>query len=363
MSNLSNAEEIKQKIVEYIDVSGPSIPMKISNYFKIDSVIANAFLSELMSDRKIKMSHMRVGNSPLYYIRGQEFQLEKFVGYLGDRERDAFEILKERGVVEDSKMPPVVRVALRAIKDFAFPIHHRDNYYWRFLKLSDSQAIEMIDRGLTAPLKLSLEKKPEEKKDVKKEVIEIFDSPKEEVEEKKEVVDKPVLVEEGIRTKIETELPKQKGFEIEKRQTEFISPVEVVLPKHNLIEAESIINESRNPSDEVEKPKPKKRVRKKSVFVTTLLESLGNEGYEVVEDEKIKQKEYFAVSEFNGERFCVVGKDKKIITEKDLMLALKVGQKYKLPIIFVSRGEPNKKALDWLDYFGNLMIFKGLNQE
>jgi hypothetical protein len=57
-------------------------------------LFASAFLSELLTEQKIKMTHMRVGSSPVYYIPGQEEGLEKYSTYLKSKEKEAYDFFK-----------------------------------------------------------------------------------------------------------------------------------------------------------------------------------------------------------------------------------------------------------------------------
>ena len=74
--------EIKRKIVSILKFKGPSLPVHIAKQTGQSMLFSSAFLSELVSDKEVKLSHMKVGGSPLYYIPGQEESLEKFSNYL-----------------------------------------------------------------------------------------------------------------------------------------------------------------------------------------------------------------------------------------------------------------------------------------
>ena len=146
---MNNLDDQKQKILQFIRMRGPNITMRVSNYLKVDSLITSAFLSDLLSDKAIKMSSMKVGNSPIYLIPGQELQLEAFSHYLGAKEKEAFEILKREKVLDDNKLLPAIRVALRAIKDFAFSLEYNGNLYWRYISVNENEAYELINKGMT----------------------------------------------------------------------------------------------------------------------------------------------------------------------------------------------------------------------
>jgi len=113
-----NLDDHKKKIIGFIETRGPCLPIHISGYLKLDTLLAGAFLSDLLSDNQLRISNLRVGNSPVYFIKGQEIQLEKFAQHLNGKEKEAYNLLKEYGVLNDRLLLPAIRVALRSIKDF-----------------------------------------------------------------------------------------------------------------------------------------------------------------------------------------------------------------------------------------------------
>lgn len=143
MPDLDQYQQQKEKILLTMKVRGPCLPVQIAKVLNVTPLFASAFLSELKAEDKIKISNMRVGGSPLYYLPGQEFSLENFVKYLNQREREAFQLLKENKILEDDRQTPVVRVALRAIKDFAFPLRIMYNgepkVFWKHFSISDEE--------------------------------------------------------------------------------------------------------------------------------------------------------------------------------------------------------------------------------
>jgi len=88
---------IKEKILSIVNQKGPSLPAHIASKTGLSMLFASAFLSELLSEKKIKISNMKVGNSPLYYIPGQESQLENFSHTnLKSKEKECFSIIKRQ---------------------------------------------------------------------------------------------------------------------------------------------------------------------------------------------------------------------------------------------------------------------------
>jgi len=134
---------IKEKILSFLEINGPSLPVHIAKYINTNMIFASAFLSELFSNKKLKISYMKVGSSPIYYLPGQEEGLEKFSQYLKPKEREAYELLKEKRYLKDKNQDPAIRVALREIKDFAFAFEKENEVFWRYLT-AEKQEIPKI---------------------------------------------------------------------------------------------------------------------------------------------------------------------------------------------------------------------------
>ena len=130
-----DTSEIKEKIIVILRKNGPSLPVHIAREIESSILFTSAFLSELASEKRIKISHMKVGNSPLYYLLGQEQLLEKSSHYLKSKEKEAFILLKEKKFIKDSGQDPAIRVALREIKDFAIPFKKDEEIFWRYFTI------------------------------------------------------------------------------------------------------------------------------------------------------------------------------------------------------------------------------------
>ena len=167
--------ELKERILEIIKSRGPSFPAQISSQIGMSILFTSAFLSELLSEKKLKISHMKVGNSPLYFISGQENLLERYSGSLKSKEKDAFELLKEKKFLIDNEQEPAIRVALRSIRDFAIPFEKHNKLYWRYLTAEEEElGIKEVKKVEIKKPDKKLEifdKKPEPKKPIKKKAV------------------------------------------------------------------------------------------------------------------------------------------------------------------------------------------------
>lgn len=142
---VQDASEIKEKIISILKKRGPSLPIHIAKETKLSILFASAFLSELLAEKKIKISNMRVGSSPIYFIAEQKIMLEKFSEYLKSKEKDAFLLLKKKKFLKDSNQEPAIRVALRELKDFAMPFEKNEEIYWKYLDVSEAELKNFIE--------------------------------------------------------------------------------------------------------------------------------------------------------------------------------------------------------------------------
>ena len=125
-------QEKKSKIISFLRIGGPSLPVRIAKTIEMDPVFASAILSELIGTKQIKTSHLKVGASPLYLIPGQEQKLEDHTENLKPIEQEALLKLKENKILTDENEEPSIRVALRNIKDFAIPFKSQDKIMWEY---------------------------------------------------------------------------------------------------------------------------------------------------------------------------------------------------------------------------------------
>jgi len=81
---------------------GPTLPAKVAKAINQPLLIASAALSDLSSQGKVKISNLKVGGSPLYYLPGQEEELMKFASKTDKKfysKLIVYRDLRERGFV------------------------------------------------------------------------------------------------------------------------------------------------------------------------------------------------------------------------------------------------------------------------
>lgn len=284
----------KNRILEVINQRGPELPVRVASTIGQNNIFTAAFMSELVGEQKLKLSNMKVGGSPLYYIQGQEEQLQKFTEYLNHKEKEAFKLLKQSEILEDANQEPAIRVALRSIKDFAVPIkiidQGQEKIFWKIHTLPNDKAKELIE-GIINPT-------PIKKEEPKAEVKEIV---KEQIQEVKKVEETQ-------------EVQKIKEPKIKETSSPFLDKL-----RKNLSQKEYEIT--------------KEILAKKKEFTA-----------------KIKLNSHFGPQEL-----YLVAKDKKKITLEDIVSTLQKAQAEKMPALIISPGEVDKKALDYYNEWSNLI--------
>lgn len=309
--NINDAAYLKERIISTMKMKGPSLPINVGKTIGQSTIFASAFLSELYSEGKVKISNLKVGSSPLYFLPGQEPLLENFIQYLNQKEKEAFQILKERQLLDDEKQHPAIRVALRAIKDFAIPlritIDGESKNFWRFFLLPESE----------------IKNKLENKEDTKKQ-----EEPKQEKIEEKEVV---------------------REIDNLEKIKESIKEIEVEIKKEELKETEE------------EKPKDKKKKVKESdlKFVNSIKDYLSGKEIEIIEIISEKKNEFIAKirtdTTFGKQEYYLIAKDKKKIIEDELIIAVQKANEQKMPALLMTKGDIDKKAIDYLKSWRNMI--------
>ncbi|MBL7147282.1 MAG: hypothetical protein ISS82_00460 [Nanoarchaeota archaeon] len=262
---MPNPLEVNANIVDFVRRNGPVLPVQISKEIGSNLLFAGAIMSELVRNKKLKLSYVKVGGSPVYYVEGQENKLQDYYKYLNEKEREIYEILKEKKVLEDTKLEPWQRVAIREIKDFANMLKtNTGEIFWKWY-LTDLKDAEIIIKSW-----IKKEKKVEEK---------IVKEPK--------VIEKQEKLREGA-------------------SLEFIN--EYFIKKNIKILEENLIRKNKEVDYTVNIP-----------------------------------------SEVGNIKFFVKFKDKKKISDSDLILAHNKSRSKKLPLLFLSKGDLTKKAMEYIE--------------
>jgi len=74
---------MRDKILKFVQEEGPVLPIEVGSKVDSNSLLANAYLEELVESNQIIASKEKVGSARLYYTKEQESQVEKRLSELG----------------------------------------------------------------------------------------------------------------------------------------------------------------------------------------------------------------------------------------------------------------------------------------
>ena len=155
--------ETNERILFLLKERGPILPVQASKEINENILMTSARLSELLTSKRIKISNLKIGGSPLYYLSGQEHKLQNFTENLNGVEKKAYDMLYQNKILKDYEQEPAIRVALRQIKDFAIPLQvnyeNKIEIFWKWY-LIDNKEMELL-------IKSKLSEKKEEISDKK----------------------------------------------------------------------------------------------------------------------------------------------------------------------------------------------------
>ncbi len=284
-----SVNELRNKVISYVRMNGPILPVQIAKSTGVDILFSGALLSELVANKIIKISHAKIGSSPVYYAPGQEPKLNMLYKNLPEKERQAYDLLKEKKMVFDRDVEPAIRVALRFIKDFSIPLtimrNNQQETAWKWYLSSDEEITKML-----AP-------KP-------------LDIPQPTLQPNEELL-QPIRETKELQQQLEPKPEAQK---------------EVMKLK-----------------------KPRQKQPLEDLFLQQVYDYLNKTKIRVIATDSIKKNKeanlIIAVPSHLGEiEFLLAAKNKKKMSEADVSLAHHQGQIKKLPVILLSPGEMAKKA-------------------
>lgn len=301
-SAADKASEIKRKILSHIERNGPSLPVAISREVGISSLFSSAFLSELLEDESIKISKMKVGGSPLYFLPGQHQMLENFSRYLPEKEKEALHLLKERKVLKDAEQEPAIRIALRSLKDFASPIVIEQNnakeVYWRYVMTNENEAKHLISES----------------------IAEILQPARREMQ-----ISQPVVLKQDSHVQV-------------------VPGIQKLVPRLDIFNKEPV---------RTEKPVKAEKIKKEK-FSDEVKAFLEKRNMRILEIDKLDKKEVTAKIKLGEKEVLLYAVDKKRVDESDLIKAHKKSQLMGISYFILTRGETTKKLKDAIDAYKNL---------
>jgi len=314
-ADLNKLNDTKQKIINFMSVHGPSLPVHLAREIASSPIFAAAFLSELYAEGRIKISNMRVGSSPLYFLPGQEPLLENFINYLNQKEKEALSLLKNYKILEDEKQEPVVRVALRAVKDFAIPlkvqVNNETKVIWKYFLFQDDEIRSLVNEKLNPPV-------------------------------------------QKIQKQIEPDIKPIHQPQVQQKEQSLPQTSEQITQREH----------SQEEPQEIPKEKLKRKAKPKAdpKFPRAVKEYLSSKNIEVLSIIEEKAKEFTAKvrtdNVFGKQEYYLIAKDKKKITDVDLTLAHHQAQQEKMIALILAPGDLDKKAIEYHSHWKNLIKFE-----
>lgn len=359
--------EKNEQIMELLKARGPILPVEAAKRVDSDIIIASAYLATMVSREEVKMSHLRVGGSPLYYLPGQESMLQNFADRLNPPEKRAYNLIKERKILRDNELEPVQRVSLRAIKDFALPLNvkHENNIeiFWKWYLLSDAEAEPLIKKQLqpeaeepaaekitqAAPEKAAEQRpapRPEPLKPLKKEAAEET----KEIREAKAARDQREALADA-----EAEIPKPCPVPILKKSEDKPARKRPAKLKQEVLTSESPARPTQE-TTAAPQPMPEQGFSEpetKDKFFEEVKGYFSANNIMILESAIVKKNSELDLvvslpSAVGRLTYYCKAKNKKKSNEGDLASAYVQGQSRKLPTLYLSRGDLMKKASEML---------------
>jgi len=275
----------------------PLLPGDVAKSLNTDLIMASAMLSELSANKKLRISRLKVGSSPLYFIPEKESMLENYTNSLNEKDRKTVEILKMNKILRDSALDPLTRVSLRQISDFSKPIEVKQDgqseLFWKWFLTSDSEA-ELMIRQIIEPSKPEIKSLPVVQKDAQLHLVDL------------NLHQESVALVQNVEKKV-----------VAPSQTHLEKPIS------------------------------------KNTFFASISSFFGANKIKVIEQKEIKKlNDYDFIVELPSSvgmlTYYCKARNKKKIVDADVSNAFVQGQLKKLPVILLSNGELHKNAKELL---------------
>jgi len=341
------------KIIQFIKMHGPLLPVQLSKEFKQDTIIMGAVLSELASAKKIFISNAKIGSSPVYYMKEQSYKLQDLYKHLNEKDQRAYDLLRQKKVLRDKELTPLLRVSLRQIKDFAVPITVKvgknEELFWRWYLVSQDEAGKLIRPIFVkqeirpkkqAPASESREKsgKPDKTDKSRQRLFKKQGKPKQESRPKPILKQKPALKPLRKPVPRQASEPRIKPL---KQAKLTLGPAETA-QKTTEIDIEEIKDRLHS--------KIKRFFNKKEITIKSanVIRKNTEIEYTLSVPSPVGKIAYYSKA-----------KSKKRVNDSDLASAYVRGQMKKLPVLFIITGSLTKKAKEMLSTeFDNLKVVR-----
>ncbi len=343
--------EYRDRILGMAKVS-PLLPVQVAKALNTNSLFASAMLSELTSKGLLKVSNLKLGSSPLYYLPEFSGQLQAYADKLNVKDKATYDLLKEKKVLREKELDPLTRVSVKSIKDFSRPLevtfNEQREIFWKWFLLSDQDA-EIIIKQL-----LNIEAPKQEEQKIQETVAQkalpaVNTVEHMHAERSKRISRQKKLVEQQVKEPV-AGIQKDTPKKIVPRKEKDAEPV-----REDLFAAVENTAGIKDIKDNIcagaaqEQAVSFVPADSSDVFLKQLLSFFQKNSIRVIEQKVIKKKaDYEFIVELNSvvgslTYFCKA-KNKKRVSEGDLSSAFVQGQLKKLPVLVITPGELTKQA-------------------
>jgi hypothetical protein len=344
----------RDKILSYVKIQGPIVPTQLTKEFNQNTIIIGAYLSELVKSKKLAVSNLKIGGSPLYYSIEQKYKLVNYSKHLNEKDLQAYDLLKYKQILLDDEQTPLIRFSLRQIKDFAEMIqvivNNEEKIFWKWFLLSMDEAEKLIRERYFSSKKS--EEKTNHNINLEKNV---------EQRNEKNKINNQNLNEEKLTKEIDI----KNSIDLKKEQENNYEKDEDNLIKKEIESKEKVLK-AKEELKKQKKDKKKDVLSQKKLDFTNLVEEINDEFHKkilvffkkhqikIISCNLIKKNnelEYYLEipSNIGNIKYYCKAKNKKFFNENDLAGVYVLGQNKKMPVLFVITGEITKKAQEFLE--------------
>jgi len=152
MEDVEISDELYDKVFDFIKKRGPVLPAHISEFLGSNVLYASVLLDDLVRQERLKQSFAMIGDSPIYYLAGQEEKLQVLSNHLSPEEKKAYDMIKNQKVMREKAIPKELSQALAGLKDFVTAlkvnVEGKEELVYKWHLLRDDEAHGLIQIGL-----------------------------------------------------------------------------------------------------------------------------------------------------------------------------------------------------------------------
>lgn len=348
------------QVLTIIDQIGPSLPTQITSRTGQNTMIVGAILSTLIAEKRLFVTHAKWGGSPLYYTQAQLEQIQKIYPQLNEKDRRAFDILKQQLIVEDVAQTPLVRACLRQLKDFAIALkvtapNGDELLFWKWYMLSDEQAHELIGKIIVPRYETAPAPKPVAS--VQQKIVSASTNASPVAQQKNPSV--ATVASAASVSKPVVKPQSQVSIQASSGDDEFIG-TPMIAQKQKASSKPTSAPVASTPTFQASLPHP---LPTGDDFFTLISSKLAEKQVSVISATVIKKNSELDLivsmpTPFGSANYYAKAKKKKKSTDADLSSTYVKGQMLHLPCAYISLGELTKKAQGMLktDFSGMLIV-------